>query len=135
MRSGRWARFFDLASADLIVPIKNGGRLFGALTLGSAAGRLRVSGDDDALFQSLADRMAVAIENNAAMRRSNAMIRKLTGAKVREKYMARLENANRGLEEKNRELKRLFEELKNAETQIVQSEKMASPSSIRMSAS
>jgi signal transduction histidine kinase len=125
-RSGRWARYFELAAADLIVPIKNEGRLFGALTLGSAAGRLRVTGDDAALFQSLTDRMAVAIENNAAMRRSNTMIRKLTEAKVREKYLVRLEKANRGLEEKNRELKRLFEELKNAETQLVQSEKMAS---------
>jgi len=125
-RSGRWLRFFDLADADLIVPIRNEGRLFGALTLGSAAGRLRVTGDDAALFQSLTERMAVAVENNAAMRRSNAMIRKLTEARVREKYTVRLEKANRRLEEKNRELRRLFEELKNAESRLVQSEKMAS---------
>jgi signal transduction histidine kinase len=125
-RSGRTSRVFALASAELIVPVRTGNRLFAVLTLGSTNTSLRVTRDDAALFQSLADRMAVAIENIAAIRRSNATTRKLTEAKVREKYTRELEKANLALEAKNRELKRLYEELKNTESLLVQSEKMAS---------
>ena len=125
-RSGRRSRIFTLASAELIVPVRSRDCLFAVLTLGSTRVPLSVTRDDVALFQSLADRMAVAIENIAAIRRSNAMTRKLTEAKVREKYTSKLEKANLALEGKNRELNRLYEELKNTESQLVQSEKMAS---------
>jgi signal transduction histidine kinase len=116
-----WAGLFDAASADWLVPVAGESRLFGALALGSGT-----SADDIPLVVTVANQMAAALENNAAIRRSNAMVRRLTEAKVREKVMADLERTNRSLGEKNARLRRLVEEVRNAQDRLVQSEKMAS---------
>ncbi|MBN2200504.1 VCBS repeat-containing protein [bacterium] len=112
---------FDAASADWLVAVRGESRLFGALALGSG-----VSADDMPLIVTVANQMAAALENNTAIRRSNAMVRRLTEAKVREKVMADLERTNRSLADKNSRLRRLVAEVRNAQDRLIQSEKMAS---------
>ena len=48
--------------------------------------------------------MAIAMENNEYLRKSTEMIKKLTAAEVREKYLAELENTNAELDRKNQDL-------------------------------
>ena len=70
--------------------------------------------------------MAIALENIAYIRQSNEMIKKITAAQLREQYMHDLEQTNASLDIKNRELQKLYNELKNTQTQLIHSEKMAS---------
>jgi two-component system NtrC family sensor kinase len=120
------ASVFAALDAEWIVPVRREGRLFGLLGMGRSAPAYKPDRDDLALFQSIANQMAVAFEKNEAIRRSNAMVRELTEAKVRERYLDTLEETNRALESKNAELRKLYDDLKQAETQLVHSEKMAS---------
>lgn len=113
--------FFDAASADWLVAVRGENRLFGGLALGSG-----VSADDMPVIVTVANQMAAALENNAAIRRSNAMVRRLTEAKVREKVMADLERTNRSLADRNSRLRRLVAEVRDAQDRLIQSEKMAS---------
>ena len=70
--------------------------------------------------------MAIALENIAYIRQSNEMIKKITAAQLREKYLRELEATNANLDAKNRELQKLYNELKNTQSQLIHSEKMAS---------
>ena len=70
--------------------------------------------------------MAIAMENNEYLRKSTEMIKKLTAAEVREKYLAELENTNAELDRKNQDLQQLYDELKETQAQLIHSEKMAS---------
>ena len=54
------------------------------------------------------------------------MIKKLTEAEVREKYLKELEVTNAVLDSKNQDLQKLYDELKNTQAQLIHSEKMAS---------
>ena len=53
------------------------------------------------------------------------MTQKVTEAKTREKYVKKLEKANKELEKNNQILNQLYQDLKNTQTQLVQSEKMS----------
>ena len=75
---------------------------------------------------SLGNQMAMAIENNEYIKRSTEMVKKLTEAEVRERYLKELEEANAVLDSKNRDLQKLYDELKNTQAQLIHSEKMAS---------
>jgi two-component system, NtrC family, sensor kinase len=120
-RHPAWAGLFDAASAEWVIPVRGESRVFGALALGPGA-----PADDIPLVATVANQMAAALENNAAIRRSNAMVRRLTESKVREKVMEDLERTNRSLGEKNARLRRLVVEVRNAQNRLVQAEKMAS---------
>lgn len=117
---------FTASQARLLIPIKRANRLLGMLTLGSAGPVRSLSSEDAAIFTSLADQAAVALENNLFIRRSNEMVQQLTEARLREEYLKKLEAANAALDLKNRELGRLYDDLKQAELLLVHSEKMAS---------
>jgi two-component system NtrC family sensor kinase len=70
--------------------------------------------------------MAIAMENNEYIRKSTEMIKKLTAAEVREKYLKELETTNKELDHKNQDLQKLYDELKSTQAQLIHSEKMAS---------
>lgn len=82
--------------------------------------------DDIAQLETLAGQIAIAIENNNYIQETAALIEELTRSRVRAEYVAELEKSNHLLDEKNKELNRLFRELQEKESQLIHSEKMAS---------
>lgn len=85
-----------------------------------------LAGDDIAQLETLAGQIAIAIENNNYIQETAQLIEELTRSKVQAEYVSELEKSNRLLDEKNRELNRLFRELQQKESQLIHSEKMAS---------
>jgi len=118
--------YFSLFSSVLLISVERDGRLFGLLSLGSGETISPLTEEDIELFISLGNQMAIAIENNDYIKRSTEMVKKLTEAEVREKYLKELEVTNRALDVKNRDLQKLYDELKNTQAQLIHSEKMAS---------
>jgi len=118
--------YFRLFSSILLISVERDGRLFGLLSLGSGESISPLKDEDIELFMSLGNQMAIAIENNDYIKRSTEMVKKLTEAEVREKYLKELEVTNRALDVKNRDLQKLYDELKNTQAQLIHSEKMAS---------
>ncbi|MFC2088710.1 FG-GAP-like repeat-containing protein [Calditrichota bacterium] len=117
---------FSLLRADIIFSIRHNKDLYGMLSLGSQNTTIELSVEDKALYGSLTNQLAITLENNKYIRQSNEMVEKLTAAKVREKYLQELEQANTALDVKNQELQKLYDELKNTQAQLIQSEKMSS---------
>jgi two-component system NtrC family sensor kinase len=117
---------FKYLDADFIFSIERNGRLYAILLLGSSKDPSAFSQEDIELFKSIVNQMAIAMENNEYIRRSNEMIKKLTAAEVREKYLTELEATNAALDSKNRDLQKLYNELRDTQTQLIHSEKMAS---------
>jgi len=124
--SGRDLPEFLRNAVHSLHPLKRGKRFYGCLFLAADRSVSRLSEDDTELFHSITNQMAVAAENIEYIKQSNEMIKRLTEAEVKEKYLYELESKNLTLDEKNRELQRLYDELKQTETQLIHSEKMAS---------
>ena len=80
----------------------------------------------DLLFKTITNQMAIALENIEYIQQSNKMVKKLTETRLQQKYLKELEATNLALDDKNTQLQKLYDELKNKETQLIQSEKMAS---------
>jgi len=118
-------RLFKVCQADMILSIQRV-QFFGVLTLGAGRPIKTAGSEEKALFSALSNQLAVAFENNAYVRQSNEMIKKLTEAEVREAYLHELETVNENLDKKNQALQHLYDELKQTETQLIHSEKMAS---------
>jgi len=118
--------YFDLLSSVILISIERDGNLYGILSLGSSETFSPLTKEDIELFMSLGNQMAIAIENNDYIKRSTEMVKKLTEAEVREKYLKELETTNAVLDSKNRDLQKLYDELKNTQAQLIHSEKMAS---------
>ena len=112
--------------AEWMLPIGRDSGIFGLMLLGGRNIVGAPTAQDVELFTSIASQMAIALENIAYIQQSNEMIQRLTKAKVREEYLTELEASNQRLDEKNRELVKLYKELKQAETQLIHTEKMAS---------
>ena len=106
--------------------IERNERLFGILLLGEPAEKIPLTREDIDLFKFIGTQMAIAMENNEYLRKSTEMIKKLTEAEVREKYLEQLEQTNTELDLKNRDLQKLYDELRNTQAQLIHSEKMAS---------
>jgi len=62
---------------------------------------LNLTDEDIELFMSLGNQMAIAIENNEYIKRSTEMVKKLTEAEVREKYLKELEDTNQSFQRSN----------------------------------
>ncbi len=118
--------YFNLLSSVILISIERDGNLYGILSLGSSETFSPLTKEDIELFMSLGNQMAIAIENNEYIKRSTEMVKKLTEAEVREKYLKELETTNAILDSKNRDLQKLYDELKNTQAQLIHSEKMAS---------
>jgi signal transduction histidine kinase len=102
--------YFEIMSSIIFISIERNANLFGILSL----------------VMSIGNQMAIAIENNEYIKRSTEMVKQLTEAEVRERYLKELEEANAVLDSKNRDLQKLYDELKNTQAQLIHSEKMAS---------
>ena len=103
--------------AVVAVPLTARGKLVGALTVGAKRSRLFYTAGDAEFLRALAHQTATALGNAAAYEALTALNARLED-RVRERT-AQVENANR-------ELTDAYAELKEAETQLVHSEKMAS---------
>lgn len=120
----------NVASAGDLIPAAAGARprlalslarkekLFALLLLGERENGREFVGEDLGILEILVRQAAIAIENNLYIEESKALAQKLTAAEVREQYVAELET-------KNQTLERLFRELQDTQSQLIQSEKMA----------
>jgi signal transduction histidine kinase len=107
------------AETDLIIPLTRNDKLLALLLLGKPATGKEYHSDDLSMLQILANQAAIAMENNIYIEEAKELIRKVTEAEVQKKYV-------RELEEKNESLQNLYRTLKETQSQLIQSEKMAS---------
>jgi len=122
----KYESYFNNVRSDAFIAIEHDSRLYGLLSIGAHEAVSPLKREDMDLFRTIANQMAIAMENNEYIRKSTEMIKKLTEAEVREKYMRELEATNAILDTKNRDLQKLYDELKNTQAQLIHSEKMAS---------
>ena len=108
-----------------IFPIARGENFNGILIIGPLRSKRNFGEEDLAVFQNLTAQAAIAIENNNYFEQSKQLIQEITEAKTREQYLDKLEKANKKLGQNNRKLRQLYQDLKDTQTQLVQSEKMA----------
>jgi len=102
----------------LVLSLARKEKLFALLLLGERENGRDFVGEDLGILEILVRQAAIAIENNLYIEESKTLAQKLTAAEVREQYVAELETKNQSLE-------RLFRELQDTQTQLIQSEKMA----------
>lgn len=112
--------------ANHIIPVKRKDTVFGVIALHMLRSKRAINQEDIERLISVASQSAIAIENNNYIKETAGLIEQLTSAKIRKQYVVQLENTNKELDEKNKELNRLFVELRDKEAQLIQSEKMAS---------
>lgn len=82
--------------------------------------------EDIKLIQNLLSQVAIALDNIRYVKETAVLVEELTRAKVEKEYVEQLRVSNQQLDQKNKELQRLFRELKEKESQLIHSEKMAS---------
>ncbi len=117
---------FEALSVNILLPIKRDKTIFGLICVDMDNSASHLNQEDLQLILTIANQTAIAIENNNYIEESAKLIKKLTAAQIREKYLKRLEQTNKELDQKNLELTRLFKELQQKEAQLIHSEKMAS---------
>jgi len=100
------------------LPVAREQKFFAVLVLGLAASG-KLPPEDIAILEVVTNQAALAIENNRYIQETKELIQKATEAEIQKRYI-------RELEEKNRTLQQLYQELKETQTQLIQSEKMAS---------
>jgi signal transduction histidine kinase len=100
--------------------------LFAVLVIGQPGTFQKFSPEDLEVFETLSAHAAIAIENNQYIEETKQLTQQITEARTREKYLTELEKAYQKLKANNRKLKKLFSDLQNTQSQLVQSEKMAS---------
>ncbi|NOX38856.1 MAG: hypothetical protein GXO78_15100 [Calditrichaeota bacterium] len=110
---------FTRIPCDYLIPIGREDNLYAVIVLVTGERRRELNAEDRSILQIIANQAAIAVENNRYIEETKRLIQKVTEAEVREKYV-------RELEAKNRELRRLYQELKEAQAQLIQSEKMSS---------
>ena len=107
------------SSIDLIIPVKRQAKLYALLILISDENNKYFQQEDITLLATVANQVSLAIENNLYIEETKALTKSLTESQVQKRYVNELENKNRNLEE-------LFTELKETQSQLIQSEKMSS---------
>ena len=111
---------------NILLPVKRETALFGLIGLNMQNTKSPLNKEDIQIIQTIANQMAIAIENNNYIKESAELVKQLTESKIREEYLKKLEESNQALDKKNAELTRLFKELQDKEAQLIHSEKMAS---------
>jgi two-component system NtrC family sensor kinase len=107
-------------------PIFRDKALFAVLVIGQPGTFQKFSSEDLEVFETLSAQAAIAIENNQYIEETKKLTQQITEAQTREKYLSELEKTYQKLKENNKKLKKLFSDLQNTQSQLVQSEKMAS---------
>lgn len=107
----------EAVGAEIAVPLVHGGELVGALTVGPKRSGLFYTAGDAEFLRALAHQVATALVNARTYEELVAL-----NATLEQRVRDRTE----ALERSNAELAQALTELKNAETQLVHSEKMAS---------
>lgn len=107
------------AETDLIIPLARNDKVLALLLLGRPATGKEYHSDDLSMLQILANQAAIAMENNIYIEEAKELIRKVTEAEVQKKYVKELEG-------KNESLQNLYRTLQETQSQLIQSEKMAS---------
>jgi signal transduction histidine kinase len=125
-RSNSNKELIEKLEADVFFPISHEKVNYGMLFLGTADSNYKLKDEDIELYSSLTNQIAITLENNDYIRKSNELVKKLTESKVKEKYLQKLEESNKILDSKNKELQKLYDELKSTQSQLIQSEKMSS---------
>lgn len=100
------------------IPISRDKNLYALLLLGKSESGEEFLSEDLKMLSILTNQAAIAIENNIYIEETKDLIKKATEADVQKKYV-------KELEEKNRNLQKLFRELQETQSQLIQSEKMA----------
>jgi signal transduction histidine kinase len=100
-------------------PIKRSDKILGLLILGPSSNLIHFPPEDQSIFRMLATQTAIAIENNHYIEETKKLIQKITESEIRQKYVTELEK-------KNLELQELYRNLQDTQSQLIQSEKMAS---------
>ena len=118
-RSAKLLTFFGDDQIEAVFSIARENHLFALIMMGRRPDGQEISGEDLQLLNILANQASIAVENNLYIEEVRQLAQKIASAEVREKYV-------KELEEKNRSLKKLFRELQDTQTQLIQSEKMAS---------
>lgn len=113
-------------SQAYLFPVSRNTNLFAVLVVGKPGIFQKFSTEDLEVFETLSAQAAIAIENNQYIEETKQLTQRITEAQTREKYLAELESAYQKLQENNEQLKKLFSDLQNTQSQLVQSEKMAS---------
>ncbi len=108
----------------IIMPLAAGEHLLGAILLGGKRSGLPFSRDDLDLLDTLAAQSAIAIQNALSYRSLQALNASLED-RVHERTSA-LVRSHAALAHKHEEVERAYDELRAAQRQLVQSEKMAS---------
>jgi len=104
---------------NLVIPLKRQTKLYAILILISNKDIKFYPQEDITLLTTVANQAALAIENNLYIEETRALTKSLTESQVQKRYVNELEEKNRNLEE-------LFAELKETQSQLIQSEKMSS---------
>lgn len=103
---------------DIAIPIKRQNKIFGLLLLSNERSR-PFKPEDITLLTTIANQASLAVENNLFIEETKTLTKSLTESRIEKKYVNELEDKNRNLEE-------LYNELKETQTQLIQSEKMSS---------
>jgi signal transduction histidine kinase len=111
---------------NICLPVKRETALFGLIGINMQNIKSPLNREDIQIIQTIANQMAIALENNNYIKESAALVKQLTESKIRDEYLKQLEKSNKALDKKNAELTRLFKELQEKEAQLIHSEKMAS---------
>lgn len=105
--------------ADLAIPLSRKDKLYAVLLLGKSESEKGYLAEDVSILQILANQAAIAIENNNYIEETKQLIKKVTESEVQKKYIKELEGKNQTLKELNRTIQ-------ETQSQLIQSEKMAS---------
>ncbi|MBN2426670.1 MAG: VCBS repeat-containing protein [Calditrichaceae bacterium] len=119
-------RFFSNLALNIIIPVKSDTQLLAFIALQMNNYKTPLNQDDLRFIVTIVNQIPIALQNNKYLKESEDLVKKLTEAEVREKYLRELEKTNEELDKKNAELTRLFSELQEKESQLIHSEKMAS---------
>jgi len=104
---------------DLIIPLKRQAKLYAILLLIRNKDTKFYQQEDITLLETVANQASLAIDNNLYIEETKSLTKSLTESQVQKRYVNELEDKNRNLEE-------LYNELKETQSQLIQSEKMSS---------
>lgn len=112
-------------NVNVAIPVRSNNTILAIIALQMTDKDDPINREDLNLLQQLANQTAIALENIHYIEHTARLTREITESRLQKKYLKQLEATNRELDEKNKQLTRLFKELREKESQLIHSEKMA----------